>query len=140
MPDQRADEDDKRPASRRVADELKALINVGTYPVNTALPPLREIATQYGIAVNTAMAAARLLSDEGYVTSKPNGGYFVRDRTGEVDPAQELRTVRAELVDLRTQVRETRGTLAAVEDRISALSDLVGRLEDQSRGSGQRPG
>lgn len=46
--DLRDDEEDKRPASRRVADELKSAIEAGTYAVGAALPPLREIAVRHG--------------------------------------------------------------------------------------------
>lgn len=140
MPDQRIDEDDKRPASRRVADELKALINAGTYPVDTALPPLRHIAEEYGVAVNTALAAARLLGTEGYVTSKPNGGYYVRDRSGQVDPERELRSLRNELGEVAARVRDTERTLSTIEDRLMSLSDSIARLENNLPQTGQRRG
>jgi DNA-binding GntR family transcriptional regulator len=131
--DQGEDDDGKRFASRRVADELKAKIEAGAYEVGTPLPPYRQIAAHHGVAVNTAMAAVRLLAEEGYVTSKPNAGSYVRDRTNRADPEQELRALRAELGELRSQVRQTGGQLAAIEARLSALSDVAARLEDLTR-------
>lgn len=130
MAEQGEDDDGKRIASRRVADALKAEIEAGTYEVGAALPPYRQLAAQHGVAVNTAMAAVRLLVDEGYVTSKPNAGSYVRDRTNQADPQQELRALRAELGDLRTQVRQAGGQLAEIEARLAALSDAAARLED----------
>jgi DNA-binding GntR family transcriptional regulator len=128
------DEDDgKRFASRRVADKIKAGIEGGTYPVETALPPYRQLATEHGVAVNTAMAAVRLLVDDGYVTNKPNAGNFVRDRTSQADPEQELRALRAELGELRSQVRQAGGQLASIDARLSALSEVAARLEDATR-------
>jgi DNA-binding GntR family transcriptional regulator len=116
-----------------VADKIKAGIEGGTYPVETALPPYRQLATEHGVAVNTAMAAVRLLVDDGYVTNKPNAGNFVRDRTSQADPEQELRALRAELGELRSQVRQAGGQLASIDARLSALSEVAARLEDATR-------
>lgn len=133
MADQGDEEDGKRFASRRVADELKAAIEAGAYPIGAALPPYRQLATQHGVAVNTAMAAVRILGDEGYVTNRPNAGSHVRDRSNQADPEQELRALRTELGELRNQVREASGHLAAVDGRLSALSETVSRLEDLNK-------
>lgn len=130
MAEQGEEDDGKRIASRRVADALRAEIDAGTHEVGAALPPYRQLAAQHGVAVNTAMAAVRLLADEGYVTSKPNAGSYVRDRTNQADPQQELRALRTELGELRSQVRQAGGQLAEIEARLSALSDAAARLED----------
>lgn len=127
------EDDGKRFASRRVADALKMEMEEGAYEVGATLPPYRQIAAQHGVAVNTAMAAVRLLAEEGYVTSKPNAGSYVRDRTNQADPEQELRALRTELGELRSQVRQTGGQLAAIEARLSALSDVAARLEELTR-------
>ena len=135
MQDQHGGEDDRRLASRRVADELRAAVESGVYPVGIALPPLRQLAAEHGVAVNTAMAAVRLLTDEGYLTNRPNAGSYVRDRTSQDDPESELRRLRAELGELRTQVRQAGGNLAAIDARLSDLSEVVARLEDRNRRS-----
>jgi DNA-binding GntR family transcriptional regulator len=127
--------DDRRP-SRRVADELRTAIEAGEFPVGAALPPLRLLAERHGVAVNTAMAAVRLLEDEGYVTTRPNAGSYVRDRASKVEPEQELRRLRVELGELRGQVRQVGAQLAAIDDRLSALSEVVVQLEDLSRHTG----
>jgi DNA-binding GntR family transcriptional regulator len=133
-----ADEDDsKRFASRRVANELRAAIEAGTYPVGAALPPYRQLAAEHGVAVNTAMAAVRLLVDEGFVTSRPNAGNYVRDRTNKADPELELRALRTELGELRGQVRQAGGQLDAIDARLSELAETVARLEDQARWNGR---
>lgn len=123
--DESSNEDDKRPASRRIADELRSAIVSGTYPMGTALPPYRQIAADYHVAVNTAMAAVRLLRDEGLVTGKPNAANYVRDQANDNDAEHELRALRAELRDLQTQVRQAGSHLAIVEAR---LSEVVARL------------
>lgn len=133
MSEHREEEDSKRLASRRVAVAIRTAIDIGAYQVGAALPPLRQLATDYGVAVNTALAGVRLLTDEGYLTNKPNGGYYVRDRANQVDPEQDLRTLRAGLGELRTKVREASGGLEAVDAQISALFEVISRLESNSK-------
>ncbi|HEX3785041.1 MAG TPA: winged helix-turn-helix domain-containing protein [Pseudonocardiaceae bacterium] len=132
MADERDDED-KRPASRRVADQLRSAIESGVYQVGEPLPPLRQLAELHHVAVNTAMAAVRILTEEGYINSKPNAANYVRDPRSVVDSEQELRRLRAELGELRSQVRQAGGNLAAIEERLSGLSEVVTRLENQTR-------
>jgi DNA-binding GntR family transcriptional regulator len=130
--DQREADEDSRRTSRRIADALSSAIEAGTYPVGSALPPVRTLAVEHGAAVNTALAALRLLVEEGYVVHRMNAGYNVRDRSGDSDTGQTLRSLRAELGELRNQVREASGNLADIESRLSALSDVVARLESPS--------
>jgi DNA-binding GntR family transcriptional regulator len=131
--DQREADEDSRRTSRRIADELSSAIEAGTYPVGGPLPPVRTLAVDHSAAVNTALAALRLLVDEGYAIHKSNAGYYVRDRSSQPEAGQELRTLRAELGELRTQVRQASGNLAAIEERLSTLSDVVARLESQEK-------
>jgi DNA-binding transcriptional regulator YhcF (GntR family) len=128
--DQREADEDSRRTSRRIADEIGSAIEDGTYAIGTALPPVRTLAAEHGAAVNTALAALRLLVDEGYAVHRSNAGYYVRDRSAQSDAGQELRTLRAELGELYDQVREASGNLAEIQTRLSALSDMVARLEN----------
>lgn len=130
MADQREADEDSRRTSRRIADEIGSAIEDGTYAVGATLPPVRTLAAEHGAAVNTALAALRLLVDEGYAVHRANAGYYVRDRSAQSDAGQELRTLRAELGELYDQVREASGNLAEIQARLSALSDMVARLEN----------
>jgi DNA-binding GntR family transcriptional regulator len=130
--DQREADEDSRHTSRRIADALVSAIEGGTYPVGTPLPPVRTLAVEHGAAVNTALAALRLLVDEGYVVHRANAGYHVRDRSVDSDAGQDLRALRTELGELRNRVREASGNLTDIESRLTALSDVVARLERQS--------
>jgi DNA-binding FadR family transcriptional regulator len=126
MTDDQADED-KRPASRRVADQLQARITAGEFAVGAALPTYRQLATEYGVAVNTALAAVRALRDAGLVTIRPNAGAQVRDRTGDVDLAQEVSAISSELADLRATVQQVGADLARLEER---LTDVASRARE----------
>lgn len=125
MSDQLGEDPDRQRARLRVASDLRAAIESGRYAAGSALPPYRQLARTYGVAVNTAMAAVRILRDEGLITSKPNAGAYVRDRADPVDTEQELRSLRAELSYLRTRVHAAGADLTAIEDR---LTEVVARL------------
>lgn len=123
--DQLSEDRDKRPASRRVADELRSQIASGRYPVGSALPSYRQLASEYHVAVNTAMAAVHTLRDEGLVVGKSNAAAYVRNRANQADAEHELRALRAELGELRGRLRQAGTNLTAIDDR---LSDVMARL------------
>lgn len=132
MADHVSTDQDRRPARRRLADRLRTEIESGRYPVGSSVPPYRQLAAEHGVAINTAIAAVRLLRDEGLVTIRPNAGATVRDRTaGEVDLRVELRSLRAELGDLGSGVRAASANLAAIEAR---LNEAAARLDDLDGG------
>jgi GntR family transcriptional regulator len=69
---------DRRPASERIADELRRAIASGQLAPGAKLPSERELAEQYGTARNTVRQAIRLLSESGLVTAEHGRGVFVR--------------------------------------------------------------
>ncbi|MGL5829867.1 MAG: GntR family transcriptional regulator [Angustibacter sp.] len=66
------------PASRLLANELRAQIARGDLSPGDRLPSERALAQEHGIARNTAREAVRLLTDEGLVTAEHGRGAFVR--------------------------------------------------------------
>ncbi|MGH3844262.1 MAG: GntR family transcriptional regulator [Pseudonocardiaceae bacterium] len=125
MVDKFSEDEDKRPASRRVADELRSQIASGRYPAGSALPPYRQLAAEYDVAVNTAMAAVHSLRDEGLVVSKPNAASYVLDRPNQADTEHELRVLRVELGQVRGRLRHLGTNLTEIDDR---LTDAMTRL------------
>ena len=121
-----SEHEDKRPASRRVADDLAQRIEAGEFPPGSSLPTYRQLAGDYEIAVNTAIAAVRLLRDGGAVTIRRNAGAKVRDRSADPDFATELNEARDDVADLRATVQDMTSKLERLESRLSALSDRVG--------------
>src|SRR5713226_6795577 len=59
------DEADRRPIYRQVADEIKSLIARGELEEGVALPPVRQVANDLGVNLNTIAAAYRDLQKEG---------------------------------------------------------------------------
>lgn len=73
------DHGDRRPASRRMADELRHQIAAGELAPGERLPSERALAERYGTARNTAREAIRLLAEAGLVTAEHGRGVFVRE-------------------------------------------------------------
>lgn len=97
--------------------------------MGSALPTYRQLAAEYDVAVNTALAAVRVLRDSGLVSIRPNAGAQVRDRTEDVDTANELRSVSTELAELRATVQRVGSDLAKVEERLANLVSRSGEGE-----------
>jgi len=72
------DELDRRPIYRQVADEIKALIARGALSEGMALPPVRQVADDLGVNLNTIAAAYRELQKEGLLKVRHGSGAIVR--------------------------------------------------------------
>ena len=125
MADDQVDED-KRPASRRVADQLQTRIEAGEFAVGSALPTYRQLAAEYDVAVNTALAAVRLLRDSGLVSIRTNAGAQVRDRTEDIDTREEIRSISTALADLRATVQRVGSDLVSLEERLTDVARRTG--------------
>lgn len=63
-----------------IAASVEQAIGQGTLAPGTALPPLRELATELGVNPNTVAAAYRLLRDRGVIETAGRRGSRVRPR------------------------------------------------------------
>ena len=127
--------DETEPASRRVARELRRQITEGLIPPGGRLPSERTLASQHGIARNTAREAIRLLADEGLVDAEHGRGVFVRTkprllRFGSNRYSRSLRTETG-LSPYRAEV-DKQGRAAAVDctsiERVAPPHDVAERL------------
>jgi GntR family transcriptional regulator len=71
------DESDRRPIYRQVADEIKGLIARGELREGMALPPVRQVAADLGVNLNTIAAAYRELQKEGLLKVRHGSGALV---------------------------------------------------------------
>lgn len=85
------DEADPRPIYRQVADEIKALIAGGVLREGAQLPPVRQLAADLGVNLNTVATAYRELQDEGLLSIRHGAGAVVSSRTARDRSAEELR-------------------------------------------------
>jgi GntR family transcriptional regulator len=83
---------DQRPIYQQVVDAIKALIARGLLAEGTALPPVRQVAADLGVNLNTIAAAYRELQAEGLLTIRHGSGAVVTSRTSAGKKDEELRT------------------------------------------------
>jgi GntR family transcriptional regulator len=95
------DEADRRPVYRQIAEEIKTLIARGELEEGVALPPVRQIASDLGVNLNTIAAAYRELQKEGLVRVRHGAGAFVAARRVSEQSEAELRkSLRASLTHM----------------------------------------
>ncbi|MEO6390673.1 MAG: GntR family transcriptional regulator, partial [Pyrinomonadaceae bacterium] len=85
------DENDRRPIYRQVADEIKALIARGDLAEGATLPPVRQMAGDLGVNLNTIAAAYRELQGEGLINVRHGSGAVVAARTASGQSTAEMR-------------------------------------------------
>jgi GntR family transcriptional regulator len=95
------DETDRRPIYRQVADEIKALIARGSLSEGMALPPVRQVADDLGVNLNTIAAAYRELQKEGLLKVRHGAGAVVLSRRLSQQSDHDLRkALRASLAHM----------------------------------------
>ncbi|MGP3999583.1 GntR family transcriptional regulator [Streptomyces sp. 8N706] len=70
--------EDRRPLSRRIADQLRKEIESGQHAPGAKLPSQRRLAERFGAVRNTVDEALKILAQEGLVVAEHGRGVFVR--------------------------------------------------------------
>ena len=116
------DEADRRPVYRQIADEIKGLIARGELEEGIALPPVRQVATDLGVNLNTIAAAYRELQKEGLVRVRHGAGAFVTSRRVTQHNDVELRkALRASLAHLSLAGLPRTEIVAMVNEELQQL-------------------
>ena len=116
------DERDRRPIYRQVVDEIKGLIARHELEEGSSLPPVRQVAADLGVNLNTIAFAYRQLQKEGLIKVRHGSGAIVTSRvvSGKTEEQLrvQLRTALTQLAlaglkhsEIRTMVHEELGVL-----------------------------
>lgn len=62
----------------QVADRVRSLIVEGTLQPGDRLPSVRKLHQQLSVSVSTILEAYRLLEDQGWISARPQSGYYVK--------------------------------------------------------------
>ena len=87
----------------QVASQIRQLVASGALVPGTALPPVRQLATELGVNLNTVARAYRVLKAEGFLVIQDRTGVSVAAPAETIGPGEcdsmlgELRTVLARL-------------------------------------------
>jgi len=85
------DERDGRPLYQQLVDEIKTLIARGELAQGTSLPPVRQVASDLGVNLNTVAFAYRRLQKEGLIRVRHGSGAVVVSKTLENNQEDRLR-------------------------------------------------
>jgi len=75
------DADDPRPLYQQVADGIRELIASGGLVKGAPLPPVRQLATDLSVNMNTIATAYRTLQDDGLIAVRHGAGSVVASCT-----------------------------------------------------------
>jgi GntR family transcriptional regulator len=113
----------RKPIYEQLADGLKALIARGELKEGVTLPPVRQLAADLGVNLNTVAVAYRQLQSEGLITVRHGSGAVVSSRTTTEQNDTELRKpLRAALTQLVLSGLSVAGIMRMVADELSFLT------------------
>src|SRR5215510_289317 len=116
------DTEDRRPIYQQVADEIKALIARGELAEGATLPPVRQLAADLGVNLNTIATAYRELQNEGLLAVKHGSGAVVTSRQTRATDEEELRKpLRAALTQMALAGLRRAEILSIVTDELRGL-------------------
>jgi GntR family transcriptional regulator len=130
MPTLSIDRRRKVPVYEQVADQLRRLIASGGLRPGAVLPPVRQLAGDLGVNLNTVARAYRLLENQGFLV--------IRDRAGVkvAPPARRIeRSTREELTgQLRATLARFRQAGIGNEELLRLLRHEVRSMTDRGEG------
>jgi DNA-binding transcriptional regulator YhcF (GntR family) len=118
----RIDANGAAPAYEQLQEQIADRIRRGALPAGAALPTVRGLAAELGLAPNTVARTYRLLEQDGLVVTAGRRGTTVADLHAEVTEEARQRTVAyvASLRDLGISPSEAMRLLRQVLDDTSA--------------------
>jgi GntR family transcriptional regulator len=84
------DENDRRPIYQQVVDEIKSIIAAGELVEGSPLPPVRQVAADLGVNLNTIAFAYRELQKAGLIRIKHGSGAVVIARVVSENDEERL--------------------------------------------------
>lgn len=117
--------DDRRPIYQQIADGIRTLIASGQLSEGQALPPVRQMAGDLGVNLNTIAVAYRELQSDGLIVVKPGSGAMVASRTAGKHSEDELRgTLRTALTQLVLEGIPRGRILELVNDELGSMKGI----------------
>ncbi|NUP46597.1 MAG: GntR family transcriptional regulator [Catenulispora sp.] len=117
------DETSPVPPYEQIRAQVAAMIGSGALPPGTRLPPIRQLAGDLGLAVNTVARAYRELESAGLVASRVRTGTVVAPRTSqELDTRTAADTRRLLTEAVRSFTATTRRLGIADHDALAAIA------------------
>ena len=116
----------EEPVYEQVARQIRLLIASGSLRPGTKLPPVRRVAGDLSVNLNTIARAYRLLEDEGFLDIRRGAGVKVTAPSKEIDHstrARLLQEIRTPLARLRQAGMSSSELLEIVRRELLAFDD-----------------
>lgn len=118
----------RQPIYEQLAEGLKAMIARGDLAEGVTLPPVRQLAADLGVNLNTVAVAYRQLQSEGLITVRHGSGAVVSSRITSKQSEQELRKpLRSALTQLLLSGMPRSSIMRMVGDELRFLTKGVKR-------------
>ena len=111
--------DDGAPVYEQIAGQIRDLIAAGALAPGRALPPVRTLASDLGVNLNTVARAYRLLEDQGFVRIRDRAGVEVAAPPPVADAATRARLA-AELHAVVVRLRQAGVPAAEIAGLVAA--------------------
>ena len=116
------DTQDRRPIYQQIADGIRTLVAGGQFAEGQPLPPVRQLAADLGVNLNTVAAAYRDLQSEGLILVKHGARAIVAPRDGARQKDGELRRPLRNVLAQMVLAKISRGEiLSMVGDELDGL-------------------
>ena len=113
---------DRRPIYIQVVDEIKALIASGELREGAPLPPVRQLAADLDVNLNTVAAAYRELQTEGLIAIRHGSGAVVAStKSNSSDPVDLRKPLRSALTRMVLGGMGRAEIMAVVVDELRGL-------------------
>ena len=96
---------DEEAVYSQIARQIRESIASGDLPPGELLPPVRSIASDLGVNLNTVARAYRVLEEEGFLTIRNRSGAEV-NAPASVAPGDSEKQLRASLRELLIRMRQ----------------------------------
>ena|SRR2546423_519220 len=123
---------------RQIADQLRALIERGEFPVGSRLPPERDLAVQLGVSRPSVREALIALEVEGLVEVRMGSGIYAREAQGarRITAEAPLETIRArQLIESELAAHAAR---TMKRSQVAGLREAIATMENEAA-TGQTP-
>ena len=127
------------PVYGQIADQVRERIAAGQLRPGDSLPPVRTLASDLGVNLNTVARAYRLLEEEGFVKITDRAGALVAAPAASTDAEsrdrlrEDLREVLARMRQAGVEAEEMR---RLAEREIASLSGRDAKTRQEGRGGG----
>lgn len=113
-----------QPAYRQIADDLRARISRGDYPIGAAIPSTSQLCEMYSVSATAARAAVTELRSEGLVRGQPGKAVYV------VATPEAITAERVDLDDIRRDVDGLSKKVGQLARRVDGTPEALQRLQD----------